>query len=99
MSQRLAADQHSRLVQFLPGLVLPAGIDLALILFPRPPVHPVVGDVLNLPGMGLIDGRGVLGPVTMNVSTVMDVLPHLLLCRRVGDPFDDLLRILADDGA
>ena len=99
MAQGLAADQHGRLVQLFPGLVLSAGIDLALIPLPRPPVHPVIGNVLDLPGVGLIDGRGIISPVPMNISTVMDVLPHLFLCRRAGDPLNDLLRIFADNRA
>ena len=58
----LAAHQHRRLVQSLPGFVLPADIYLALIPPPRPPVYPVIGDLFYRPGMSLIDGRGVLGP-------------------------------------
>lgn len=99
MTEGFAAHQHSSLVQLLPGLVLPADVHLALIPPPRPSVHPIIGDLLYCPGMGLVDGRGVLCPVSMNVGALMDVLPHLFLRLRVSDPLHDLLRILADDGA
>ncbi len=49
--------------------------------------------------MGLIDGRGVLGPVCVDIGALMDVLPHLLLCRCVLHPRHNLLRILPNDGA
>ena len=99
MTQGLATDQHSRLVQLPAGLVLPAGIDLALVAMSCPPVYPVIRYFSNRPGMALIDGRGILGPVAVNIGTLVDVLPHLFLCRRVPDTFHDLLHVRADDGA
>ena len=63
MAQGLAAEQHGRLVQLPAGLVLPAGINLALVAVPRPLVYPVIGDLIDGTGMGFINGRGVLGPV------------------------------------
>ena len=61
MAQSLATYQHGSLVQFPPSLVLPAGINLALILPPGSTVHPIIGDVLDFPGMCLVDSRGILG--------------------------------------
>ena len=99
MPQGLTAYQHSSLVQFPPSFVLPAGIDLALVLPPCPTVYPIIGDVLNLPGMGLINGRGILGPVAVNIGALVDVLPHLFLAGCILYPLYDLRCIWADDGA
>ena len=49
--------------------------------------------------MALIDGRGILGPVAVNIGALVDVLPHLLLCRRASDTLHNLIRIRPDDGA
>lgn len=74
-------------------------MDLALIPFPRPPVHPIIEGVPNLPGIGLIESRGMLGPVAVNIGAFMDMLPHLFLCRRIFDALDNLPRIWAYNGA
>ena len=74
MAQSLAADQHSRLIQLPTGLISSAGIDLALVAPPRPLVYPVIGYFSNRPGVALIDGRGILGSVAMNIGALVDVL-------------------------
>ena len=99
MAQGLAAHQHGRLVQLPPSFILPAGIDLALILPPSPLIHPIIGDLLDGAGMGLIHGRGILRPIAVNVGALVDVLPHLFLVWCVLHPLYDLRRIRADNGA
>ena len=95
MPQRLAADQHGSLVQFLSRFIFSASINLALITPPGATVYPVIGNVLNCPGMSLVDRRGILRTITVDVGAVMDVLPHLLLWRCISYPFNDLPRIFA----
>ena len=97
MAQRLAANQHGGLVQFSPGLILATGVYLALVTPPRAAVNLVIRDVLDGPGIGLVDGRGILRPVAVDVGAGVDVLPDLFLCRRVRDPLHDLIRVLAND--
>lgn len=99
MPQGLAADQHGRLVQLLPSFILPADIDIPLVSASGPLVDFIIGDLLDLPGMGLVDGRGIVCPVGVNVGALMNELPDFFLRRRLPDPLNDLLRILADDGA
>ena len=99
MAQSLAAHQHSSLVQLPARFIFAASIHLALVAVPGALVYPVIGNVLDFPGIGFIDHRGILGPVSMNVSTFVNVLPHLFLCRCVTDPLYDLPRIWPDDGA
>ena len=97
MAQRLAANQHGGLVQLSPGLILAAGVYLALVTPPRAAVNLVIRDVLDGPGMSLVDGRGILRPVAVDIGAGVDVLPDLFLCRCVRDPLRDLIRVLADD--
>ena len=99
MPQGLAADQHGRPVQLLSGLILPADIDIALVPAAGPLVDLIIGDLLDFPGVALVDGRCIIRPVGVNVGALMNELPDLFLCWGLPDPLDDLLRILADDGA
>ena len=64
---------------------------------PRAAVNLVIRDVLDGPGMSLVDGRGILRPVAVDIGAGVDVLPDLFLCRCVRDPLHDLIRVLADD--
>ena len=99
MPQGLAADQHGRPVQLLSGFILPADVDIALVPAAGPLVDLIIGDLLDLPGVALLDGRGIVRPIGVNVGALMNELPDLFFCRGLPDPLDDLLRILADDGA
>ena len=99
MPQGLAADQHGRLIQLLSGFILPADINIPLIAASSPPIDLIIGNLLDLPGMGLVDGRGIIRPVRVNVGALMNDLPDFFLRWRLPDPLNDLLRILADDGA
>ena len=95
MPQRLAADQHSSLVQLLPRFIFSASINLALITPPGATVYPVIGNLFDCPGMSLVDRRGILRTITVDVGTIMNVLPYLFLCGCVRNPFNDLPRIFA----
>ena len=99
MPQRFAADQHGFLVQLFPGFIFPAGVDITLKFTPRSLVDPVVGDFFDGPCMGAVDVGCIFGAVAVDVSALVDVLPDLLVARRISDALDDLRRIFPDNGA
>ena len=99
MPQRFAADQHGFLVQLFPGFIFPAGVDITLKFTPRSLVDPVVGDFFDGPCMGAVDVGCIFGAVAVDVSALVDVLPDLLVVRRISDALDDLRRIFPDNGA
>ena len=99
MPQRFAADQHGFLVQLFPGFIFPAGVDITLKFTPRSLVDPVVGDFFDGPCMGAVDVGCIFGAVAVDVSALVDVLPDLLVVRRISDALDDLRRTFPDNGA
>lgn len=73
-----------------------AGNHLDLIPFLCFPVHPVIGNILDAPGVGLMGIRSIVGPVPMIIRTIMDIPLRRFLCRRAGDSLNNLLRIIGD---
>jgi len=51
------------------------------------------------PCMGAVDVGCIFGAVAVDVSALVDVLPDLLVVRRISDARDDLRRIFPDNGA
>ena len=49
--------------------------------------------------MGAVDIGCIFGAVAVDVSALVDVLPDLLVVRRISDALDDLRRIFSDNGA
>lgn len=99
MAEGLTTHQHGSLVQLLPCFVLPADIHLALIPPSGSSIYPVIRDIFYLPGMGSIDGSRILGSIPMDVGALVNVLPYLFLWRCIFNPFHNLRRILACNGA
>ena len=83
MPQRLAANQHGGLVQLSPGLILAAGVHLALVTPPSAAVNLVIRDVLDGPGMSLVDGRGILRPVSVEDVYKRQIITSELLSSEV----------------
>ena len=90
MPQRLAADQHSSLVQLLARFILAASVDVALISFSGPLIHPVKWNFADLSRMSFVDGNCIIRAVTVNVRALVNELPDLFIGRRVLHPVDNL---------
>ena len=99
MPQRLAADQHSSLVQLLARFILAASVDVALISFSGPLIHPVKWNFADLSRMSFVDGNCIIRAVTVNVRALVNELPNLFIGRRVLHPVNDLRLILPYNGA
>ena len=98
MSQRLRALLHGQPVQFPTRLVLSAGVDIPLISLPAAPIHPVVGNFLNISGIQLIQRRGVVRPIAVNIRIPIYVLPDFAPVRRIAEPLHNPLPVRTDDG-
>ena len=83
MPQRLAADQHSSLVQLLARFILAASVDVALISFSGPLIHPVKWNFADLSRMSFVDGNCIIRAVTVNVRALVNELPDLFIGLRV----------------
>ena len=84
MPQRLAADQHSSLVQLLARFILAASVDVALISFSGPLIHPVKWNFADLSRMSFVDGNCIIRAVTVNVRALVNKLPDLFIGRLPG---------------
>lgn len=60
MPQRLAADQHSSLVQLLARFILAASVDVTLISFSGSFIHPVKRNFTDLSCMSFVDSNCVI---------------------------------------
>ena len=98
MSQSFTAYQHSRLVQFLAGFVLPAGIHFALIPLSCSLIYPIVRDFFYRSRILPVNIRCIFSPVCMYICTLVDVLPYLFSVWSVLNPFHNLFRIFSDNG-